>query len=323
MDKIGKDILFARRLILNNELVAIPTETVYGLAANGLNPDAVLKIYEAKNRPSFNPLILHVASIERAKTLVKDFPEKALLLAEKFWPGPLTIVLKKKNIVPDIVTAGLDTMGIRVPNHPLTLELLKSLDFPLAAPSANPSGYVSPTSPHYVMQQLGDAVAYILDGGICEIGIESTIVKMVDDEVAILRLGGIELEKIEALIGKVRYPQNKDERIESPGMMASHYAPQKKLVLGNMEENLQKFPGKKIGVIAFKQIGTSTGLRQNTNKFILSASGDLHEAARNLFSHLRKLDESDVEIILAELVPDEGLGRAINDRLRRAASQDI
>lgn len=327
MNKIGKDIEYARTLLMNDRLVAIPTETVYGLAANGLSSDAVLKIYEVKNRPSFNPLILHVSDIRQARELVERFPEKALLLARKFWPGPLTLVLKKKSIVPDIVTAGLDTVGIRVPAHRLTLQLLKSLHFPLAAPSANPSGYVSPTTPRHVAAQLGDKVDYILDGGRCKVGIESTIVKVTESECIVLRLGGIEPERIAAVAG-VRLRQLKvkhEDKPESPGMMAAHYAPKKKLVLGDIEKNTRKYCGKKIGVLSFRQRWHRRMLASGmydaalAMALVLSPSGDLHEAARNLFSFLRKLDESEAEIILAEPVPDEGLGRAINDRLRRAA----
>lgn len=327
MTKIGTDISLARKLLMGGELVAIPTETVYGLAANGLDADAVLKIYEAKNRPSFNPLILHVANLDRAKEVADSFPEPALLLAKTFWPGPLTLVLKKKQIVSDIVSAGLDSVGIRVPNHPLTLELLRNLDFPLAAPSANPSGYVSPTTPLHVMQQLGDKVAYILDGGNCTVGIESTIVKVTDDEVTVLRLGGIELEKIEAALGTSTIPDASvrlrfSGKIEAPGMTDAHYAPGKKLLLGDIEVTLKKYSKEKIGILSFSNNGARNRLRQPQHivEFVLSPSGDLHEAARNLFSYLRKLDESDVDVILAELAPDEGLGRAINDRLKRAAA---
>lgn len=317
MTKIGTDISFAKQLLQNNELVAIPTETVYGLAANGLNADAVLKIYETKNRPAFNPLILHVAGIEHARKLVESFSPVALKLAEHFWPGPLTLVLKKQAHVPDIVSAGLDSIGIRIPNHPLSLELLKQLDFPLAAPSANPSGYVSPTTPQHVQQQLGEKVQYILDGGACTVGIESTILKVTGDEVTLLRLGGIESEKIEKVIGtsgRLRRLTHQGN-IEAPGMMSSHYAPGKKLLLGDIEENLVKHSGKRLGILSFKKAFKYP----SATELILSPSGDLHEAARNLFSYLRKLDAADIEIILAEPAPDEGLGKAINDRLQRAA----
>ncbi len=325
MGIIGKDISRAVELLNNGQLVAIPTETVYGLAANGMNADAVLKIYEAKNRPSFNPLIMHVPDIHHAKELVEDFPKGACLLAEQFWPGPLTLVLKKKKMVPDLVTAGLDTVGVRVPAHPLALELLNALDFPLAAPSANPSGYVSPTTPRHVEQQLGDRVAYILDGGRCSVGIESTIVKAAGDELIVLRLGGIELERIHAVTGISGHlrQHTRESLPESPGMMASHYAPQKKFVLGNIADNMMKYPKEKIGILSFQKTRHGRAHAPNASpakELILSPSGDLHEAARNLFSYLRDLDESDSEVILAEPVPDEGLGRAINDRLRRAAA---
>lgn len=325
MGIIGKDISRAVELLNYGQLVAIPTETVYGLAADGLNADAVLKIYEAKNRPSFNPLILHVPDIHHAKELVEDFPKDACLLAEKFWPGPLTLVLKKKKTVPDIVTAGLDTVGVRVPAHPLALKLLNALDFPLAAPSANPSGYVSPTTPRHVEQQLGDRVSYILDGGRCSVGIESTIVKATGDELIVLRLGGIELERINAVIGTSgRLRQHTGESLPvSPGMMASHYAPRKKFVLGNIADNMMKYSTEKIGILSFKNTKHErmhVPGAAPVKKLVLSPSGDLHEAARNLFSYLRELDESVSEVILAEPAPEEGLGRAINDRLRRAAA---
>jgi L-threonylcarbamoyladenylate synthase len=312
----GQDIAAAKHILEQGELVAIPTETVYGLAANGLNPNAVLKIYQAKNRPSFNPLILHVAYLNEAKKLVRYFPAKALQLAEAFWPGPLTLVLLKNDFVPDITTAGNKTVAIRVPNHPLTLQLLRQLDFPLAAPSANPSGYVSPTTAQHVQEQLGDKVQYILDGGACSVGVESTIVKVDIDDVTVLRLGGLPVEDIEAIVGEVRFA-NKHENIEAPGMLSSHYAPKAKVVIGNIEENLKRFDGKKIGVLSFKKVFNEQSAIIN---LVLSQKGSLEEAAHNIFSYLRKLDEQNLDIILTELLPEEGLGRAINDRLKRAAA---
>lgn len=315
--KTGQDITLARQLLEQGKLVAIPTETVYGLAANGLNPDAVLKIYQAKKRPSFNPLILHVARMEEAKKLVRQFPDRAERLAKKFWPGPLTLVLPKSNIVPDIVTAGNDTVAIRVPDHPLTLELLKQLDFPLAAPSANPSGYVSPTTAQHVEQQLGDEVSYILDGGACTVGVESTIVKIAPDEAIVLRTGGLPVEEIESVIGKVRIATATDD-VEAPGMLLSHYAPRAQVIIGNIEENLQHYAEKKVGVLSFKHPCNSP---IPVISLTLSPSGTTEEAARNIFSYLRKMDEYHLDVILAELLPEEGLGRAVNDRLRRAAQR--
>jgi L-threonylcarbamoyladenylate synthase len=307
----------AKQFLEQGELVAIPTETVYGLAANGLDADAVLRIYKAKNRPSFNPLILHVAYLSEAKKLVKYFPAKALQLAEAFWPGPLTLVLPKNDTVPDITTAGNRTVAIRVPNHPLTLQLLRQLNFPLAAPSANPSGYVSPTSAEHVLQQLGNEVKYVLDGGNCSVGVESTIVKVDDEDVTILRLGGLPVEDIEEIVGEVNMV-SKQKNIEAPGMMSSHYAPKAKVIIGNIEDNLKKKTGKKIGVLSFnKDYSNAT----SSFNYILSPSGKMEEAARNIFSYLRKLDEQDLDIILTELLPEEGLGRAVNDRLRRAAAE--
>jgi L-threonylcarbamoyladenylate synthase len=313
----GQDIQQAKTFLEQGELVAIPTETVYGLAANGLNADAVLKIYKAKNRPSFNPLILHVPYLSEAKKLVKYFPAKALQLAEAFWPGPLTLVLPKNDMVPDITTAGNKTVAIRVPNHPLTLQLLRQLNFPLAAPSANPSGYVSPTTAEHVMQQLGNEVKYVLDGGACSVGVESTIVKVDNEDVTVLRLGGLPVEEIEEIVGEVQLA-SEHGTVEAPGMMTSHYAPKVKVIIGNIEENLKKFEGKRIGVLFFKD-----DVRHQTSvvSYVLSPSGNLEEAARNIFSYLRKLDELNLEVILTELVPDEGLGRAINDRVKRAGAE--
>ncbi len=317
MTRIGTDLQYAKELLQKNELVAIPTETVYGLAANGLNADAVLKIYEAKNRPSFNPLILHTDSIANAKKLVSYFSPLATRLAESFMPGPLTLVLPKAAIVPDIVTAGLDTVGIRIPRHPLTLQLLSMLDFPLAAPSANPSGYVSATTPAHVAAQLGNQLTYILDGGICEIGIESTIVKVEDDSLTILRQGGIAMETIAQVAGKnIRLHQPASgAKPESPGMLLTHYAPKTPMVVGSIAENAKKYVGKKTGVLWFQTPNVKV---EAEREMVLSPSGNLHEAARNLFSYLRLMDAAELEIILAEPAPDTGLGVAINDRLCRA-----
>lgn len=316
--KTGNDISIAKHWLEADELVAIPTETVYGLAANGLNADAVLKIYKAKNRPQFNPLILHVPYLGEAKKLVQYFPEKALILAEHFWPGPLTLVLPKKDIVPDIVSAGHNTVAIRIPNHPLTLQLLRQLNFPLAAPSANPSGYISPTSAQHVVQQLGDKVKYVLDGGDCTVGVESTIVKVTEDEVTILRYGGLAVEDIEALIGTVQHSNSNNENPEAPGMLLSHYAPSAPLIIGNIADEIKKHEGKKIAVLSFS---TLYHLPESSVCLMLSEKRNLDEAARNIFGCLRKIDALNPDVILSEFVPDEGLGRAVNDRLRRAAAK--
>jgi L-threonylcarbamoyladenylate synthase len=313
MAEVGKDINKAKHLLERGDLVAIPTETVYGLAGNALDIQAVTSIFKAKDRPEFDPLIVHVSSLEKVKRYCVGIPPKANELAEAFWPGPLTILLERKDVIPDLVTAGLPTVGIRCPNHPLTSQLLKTLDFPLAAPSANPFGYVSPTTPQHVQDQLGEKIPYILDGGRCEIGVESTIVGFPDDAGTIYRLGGLDIEEIEKVIGKVNFQLNISSNPRAPGQLQSHYAPGKKLYLGNIDELLAKFRKEDVGILSFQKDF------HMKHQYILSRNGSLEEAAQHLFSSLRMLDNEPVSVILAELVPDVGLGKAINDRLRRAA----
>lgn len=315
MAEIGKDILKAKRLLERCELVAIPTETVYGLASNALNPGAVTKIFVAKERPSFDPLIIHVASIEQAEKYVTSIPTKAKKLADHFWPGPLTLVLPKNTQIPDIVTAGLETVGIRSPKHELTLQLLSELDFPLAAPSANPFGYISPTTAQHVNDQLGDKIGYILDGGPCEIGLESTIVGFENETPVIFRRGGIDETEIIKIIGPVKTSLQSSSNPMTPGQLESHYSPKKRFLLGDIESLRKEFKNLKAGILHFKQNNESN----NVNELFLSATGDVEEAARNLFAVLRQLDQMDVDIILAEKVPNIGIGKAINDRLQRAS----
>ncbi|MEO8068587.1 MAG: L-threonylcarbamoyladenylate synthase [Flavobacteriales bacterium] len=314
---IGSDIGKARRLLKRGEVVAIPTETVYGLAANAFDADAVLRIFEIKQRPSFDPLIVHIGRMEQLRDVAANIPAQAQALIDRFWPGPLTLVLQKQRRVPDVVTSGLDTVGVRMPAHPMALELLRSLDFPLAAPSANPFGYVSPSNAQHVEDQLGALVPYILDGGACDVGVESTIIGF-DPEPVLYRAGGVPLEDIEAAIGPLGVPpssQGEDPGMRSPGMLASHYAPRIPVIVGDVQALLHHHAGKRIGIISFMQ-----DHRADTNA-VLSPGGDAHEAARNLFAALRRLDTSGVQVILAEVFPEHGLGRAINDRLRRAAAR--
>ncbi|WP_075350545.1 L-threonylcarbamoyladenylate synthase [Algoriphagus marinus] len=318
MAEISKDLRLAKRLLEEAKLVAIPTETVYGLAGNALNPLAVASIFETKKRPSFDPLIIHVSDLSKVETYVTDFPAPLRKLAEVFWPGPLTLLLPKSSQIPDLVTSGLDRVAIRVPNHPLTLELLTSLDFPLAAPSANPFGYISPTLPVHVAAHLGDKIPLILDGGPCEVGLESTIVGLEDDKITVYRLGGLEIDVIEAVVGKVSIKDHSSSNPQAPGLLESHYAPSTPFVLGNLEELIPQYIqiGVPFAVLSFCKNWESVS---NSKQLILSEKGDLKEAAANLFSHMRKLDELKVEVILAELMPDFGLGKAINDRLNRAS----
>ncbi len=311
---IGDQIEEAKQILENGDLVAIPTETVYGLAANALDEVAVAKIFEAKNRPSFDPIIVHVASFEKVKEYAQFIPNKAKQLADKFWPGPLTLLLPKKEIIPDLVTSGLDTVGMRCPNHPTMLALLNSLDFPLAAPSANPFGYVSPTEPQHVMDQLGDQIPYILDGGICEVGIESTIVGFENNEAVIYRLGGLSQEQIEDVIGKVKVMTHSTSNPKAPGQLKSHYAPSKKVIIGDIESNIKHYNGHKFGILSFEK-----DFKQ-VHQFTLSPTGDVTIAAQRFFKGLRELDKMPIDIILTDYVPNVGLGRAINDKLKRAAS---
>jgi L-threonylcarbamoyladenylate synthase len=316
MAETGTDIQKASRLLIANELVAIPTETVYGLAANALNPEAVIKIFEAKKRPFFDPLIVHISNMGQLEKYAKDIPSIAYRLAERFWPGPLTLLLPKQDIIPDIVTSGLDTVGIRCPAHPLTHQLLSITGFPLAAPSANPFGYVSPTTAAHVDDQLGNVISYILDGGPCKVGVESTILGFENDSPIIYRLGGLSIEDIEAVAGKVSVSLNTSSNPQAPGQLKSHYAPGKPLYIGDIDNLLRHHKNEKAGIISFSKSYYSENIVQ---QWILSPQGSLHDAAQKLFSALREADHSDIDILLAERFPEEELGRAINDRLQRAS----
>ncbi|MCS6973744.1 MAG: L-threonylcarbamoyladenylate synthase [Cyclobacteriaceae bacterium] len=316
MARIGNSVTEAARLLRLGEVVAIPTETVYGLAGNALNTRAVARIFEVKERPSFDPLIIHVPDLSTAKNFVTHIPEKAQLLAEHFWPGPLTLLLPRKKIIPDLVTSGLDNVAVRCPAHPLTQQLLALLDFPLAAPSANKFGRISPTRAEHVDEQLGQEIPYILDGGPCPVGLESTIIGFEDEQPVIYRLGGVTAEEIEKLIGKIELQLHSASNPRTPGQLTRHYAPRKKLLLGKIEELLSRHPAHCAGILTLNKDFHSPYQRQ------LSVTGNLREAAQNLFQYLRELEAMPVDVILAEPVEDTGLGRAINDRLRRAAATD-
>jgi L-threonylcarbamoyladenylate synthase len=290
-------------------LVAFPTETVYGLGADASNSEAVLAIYETKGRPRFNPLIVHCADLKMAET-VAEFSPLARKLATR-WPGPLTLVLPKRPGAPlsDLVTAGLDTVGVRIPDHKLALDLIALAARPLAAPSANPSGRLSPTTAGQVTQGFGGTVP-VLDGGPCAAGVESTILKVDGERVIQLRAGAMAREEIEALIGRSVENHNNEHGISAPGMLASHYAPQAKMRLGAIAPQTGE---------AFLAFGPEpanwNGLLRN-----LSAAADPREAARNLFSMLHELDACGADRIAVAPIPATGLGEAINDRLSRAAA---
>jgi L-threonylcarbamoyladenylate synthase len=316
--KDAEVILKAAEIIRGGGIVAFPTETVYGLGANGYNPLAVARIFEVKRRPSFDPLILHVADPADVRKLVKEIPSSAKKLIERFWPGPVTVVLLKEENIPDIVTAGLPSIAVRMPDHPMALSLIKESKCPIAAPSANPFGYLSPTTAEHVREQLGDQVDLILDGGPCTVGVESTIVSFLDGKPKLLRPGGVSLEEIESAIGEVEIRPIQEDRPSAPGMLSRHYAPRTPIVLDWSEKSLDSYKGRRIGMLAFRKPGTS--LKFNHIE-VLSKKGDLREAAANLFTAIRRLDDLKLDLILAESVPEVELGRAIMDRLRRATSK--
>ena len=299
-------------------VVAFPTETVYGLGADAFNPYAVTKIFEIKRRPRFDPLIVHIYSKDWMFDIAEHVPVLATHLADRFWPGPLTIILRKKSIIPGIVTAGLSTVGIRMPSHPVALELIKTLGRPVAAPSANPFGYISPTRAKHVIKSFKDKVRIVLDGGDSQFGIESTIVSIAadDDKVIVHRHGAIPVEEIQAM-GITIEEKKGNDTCEAPGELPYHYAPVKPLIIiDTFEESLLE-SSSFLGFIEKKEKPTVRYIKY------LSHDGDLREAAANFFSHLIDLDREDISVIYAEKIPDKGLGKAMMDRLKKAAQKCV
>jgi L-threonylcarbamoyladenylate synthase len=313
--EIGSDINYAAELLKTDQIVAIPTETVYGLAANGTNEEAIQKIFEAKGRPKSNPLILHFPDIAAILPYVKEFPEELRNLAEKFWPGPLTVLLKKSILVPDLITAGHGRVAVRVPAHKLTLELLNKLSFPLAAPSANLYGKISPTRSKHVLNQLKGMIPYILEGGACQKGLESTIVGIENEQLIIYRLGSISIEAIEQVLGyKPLVHLSQEEAPLTSGMVKHHYAPSTPIYFIDSMIEIDK--SETSGYIFFQNdfIGVS-------NKTILSEKGKLDEAAQKLYEALYLMDSKGLKKIYIERFPETELGRTINDRLKRATAK--
>lgn len=317
---IGTDIHAAAALLQQGKLVAIPTETVYGLAANGLDETAVLSIFRAKKRPDFDPLILHVTDAETAFALASEVPPKARLLAEAFWPGPLTLVLPKTARVPYVVTSGLETVGLRVPAHPLTQELLRQLPFPLAAPSANPFGYISPTTAAHVQENLGEEIDYILDGGPCTHGLESTIVGFEDGRPVIYRRGSLPKAELERVVGAVGEKINASSNPKAPGQLAVHYAPRKKLLLVNPADvdALAALP-RPFTLLTFGSL-FDVAKTPAATVLTLSATGNPAEAARQFYGTLREADAAPNPLIVSAYLPGGDMADALNDRLRRAAT---
>lgn len=306
----------------NDGVVAIPTETVYGLAANAFSESAVRKIFDLKNRPYHNPLIVHLQSVNDLEKIAKEVPDTAFRLGQYFWPGPLTLVLKKKDIVPNLVSSGLDTVAVRVPNHPLTLELLQNLSFPLAAPSANPFGSISPTSARHVESYFKDQVNCILDGGDCERGVESTILSFQPDgHPVVLRHGSVSIEELEDVTGNLKFFTHDDNKPKAPGMMSRHYAPSTTSYLtSDISGTMAMFAGKRIGLLLFnRELRQCQVLHQE----VLSKTGDFKEAAKNLYAAMHRLDNLKPDVLILEKLPETSLGITINDKLRRAAKQEV
>ena len=309
---LTRDVAVAAAVIRRGGLVAFATETVYGLGANGLDDKAVAAVFAAKGRPQFNPLITHVESLEAARTLAV-FSPVAMRLAEHFWPGPLTLVVERKDGCPVslLASAGLSSIALRVPSHRLALQLIKAAGVPLVAPSANRSGAISPTTPAHVLASLGGRIDAVLDGGAAAVGIESTVVSCLGAEPVILRPGGLARHCIEAALGMtLRLAEATPGALLSPGQLESHYAPRAPLRLAASSVG----PGE--ALLAFgADIPAHGGALEN-----LSPGGDTGEAAANLFAALHRLDALEPAAIAVMAIPDEGLGEAINDRLRRAAA---
>ncbi len=303
----------AAQIIRAGGLVAFPTETVYGLGALGLDPLACARIFEAKRRPHFDPLILHVADVSQVDAVGHMGPT-ALILAGHFWPGPLTLVLPRRAVVPDIVTSGLETVAVRVPAHPVAHRLLEAVGTPVAAPSANPFGRLSPTTAEHVAAGLGDRIDAILDGGPADRGLESTIIDVTGDTPTLLRAGAIAVEDIEALLGRVIDRRLSSSRPAAPGQLDAHYAPSTPLLLGE--------PGATADLDAAGLLTLTRGKDDDRFAVVeeLSDSGDLRQAATRFFAALHRLDERGLDVIYARPLPETGLGVAIMDRLRRAVS---
>lgn len=320
--QVGSNIGIAKKYLGDGFAVGIPTETVYGLAANAFNDDAISQIFKIKDRPAFDPLIVHVADLDAVRRIATDIPEKAQKLAEEFWPGPLTLILKKSSFISDLVTSGQPTVGVRIPRHALTLDLLKSLEYPLAAPSANPFKYVSPTSAQHVKNQLGGKLPYILDGGHCEVGLESTIVSFENGTPVILRLGGITENQVKAICPDVRVKiQHLPDSVTSPGQLLKHYAPAVPFIPLTQASGPIKQYNESIGYLFFNKPDERILKNSRLNIKWLTQNTNMNQAASNLYSMLREFDDQNLSRVYFEWAPDEGLGKAINDRLERAQSK--
>ena len=320
-------IKIAAEEIKKSNLVAFPTETVYGLGADALNDKAVAKIFQAKGRPFNDPLIAHIADIKELYRLSRKVPSVALKLAKAFWPGPLTLVLKKSELVSGIVTADLDTIAVRMPANDIALSLIREAKTPIAAPSANLFGRTSPTTAQHVADDLGGKIKMIIDGGKTKVGVESTVLDVTVEPVQVLRAGGISVEKLKEVVGQVKISKELEEGFRSPGMLNSHYSPQAKLILVEKKGDAQVEIIRRLAS-EYKEQGFKVGImakEENQNKYngfevkIIGKGSELNACAANLFSTLRSFDKEGFEIIIAEGLEEHDLGLAIMERLRKAA----
>lgn len=328
-----ENINIVAEILRNGGLVGIPTETVYGLAADALNGNAVAKIFEAKGRPMDNPLIVHISDFDEINkyNLVSEIPESAKTLAKHFWPGPLTMIMKKSHIIPDEVSAGLDTVAIRFPSHPLAKEIIKCAGTPLAAPSANLSGSPSPTTASHVMDDMNGRIDAVFDGGMCEVGLESTVITLVTDIPRVLRPGGVTVEQLRQVLGKVDVDdavlnELKDsEKASSPGMKYKHYAPKANVVLLKCSDNeyIEYVNSKANDDVAALCCEEDIHLL-NVKTFSLGKRNDYNSHAQKLFDELRKIDESEsVKTVYSRLPSSDGVGMAVYNRLIRAAGFEV
>ena len=325
----------AAHALREGQLVAFPTETVYGLGANALNPEAVKKIYEAKGRPSDNPLIVHIAKISQLNELVSDIPDHAKVLMKAFWPGPLTLVFKKSDLVPSIITGGLDTVAVRMPNNPIALKLIEESGVPIAAPSANLSGRPSPTCADHVAQDLSGRIKYIIDGGSCTVGVESTVLDIISPIPVILRPGGTTREMLEKVVGKVEVDPvlevQGNVKPRAPGMKYRHYSPKAEMILVNGEPekvveriNTLTAQRQKEGLLVGVLASQENADRYKANVVISAGSiKHLEHVAAELFGALRKFDDTKVDIIYSETFCEQGIGQAVMNRLKKASSGKI
>lgn len=313
---ITSDLNQVKTALINGDIIALPTETVYGLAANIYLDSALEKVFKLKKRPSYNPLIVHISNTNILEQIAKNIPAKARELANVFWPGPLTLVLEKQDQIPNRITAGKPTVAVRVPNHPIALQLLESLNFPLAAPSANPFGSLSPTSAKHVALYFKEEINFILDGGPCFCGLESTIIGFENDKPILYRHGAISIEEIEKIIGPIKIKNQNSKNPSAPGMLTRHYAPKTQIQINDdISLALAQNPDKKIGVLSFKK---NKKIKTEIHQEVLSISGDLNEASKNLYAALHRLDQMNLDLIISSFFPEKGLGKTINDRLKRA-----